>query len=66
MSAGRTQIWRRQTGATLDRAGRVIVQVDLSLAGHPEIAVIDDLASATSHRSTTSPGCSGSSRTSGS
>ncbi|HSW06319.1 NAD(P)/FAD-dependent oxidoreductase [Aquabacterium sp.] len=36
-------------GATLDRAGRVIVQPDLSLAGHPEITVIGDLASAKSH-----------------
>ena len=37
-----------QTGAALDRAGRVIVQADLSLPGHPEIAVIGDLAFATS------------------
>ena len=37
-----------QTGAELDRAGRVRVQADLSLAGHPEIAVIGDLAAATS------------------
>lgn len=36
-------------GATLDRAGRVIVHADLSLSGHPEIAVIGDLASAMSH-----------------
>ncbi|HEY8708574.1 MAG TPA: NAD(P)/FAD-dependent oxidoreductase, partial [Burkholderiaceae bacterium] len=34
---------------TLDRAGRVIVKPDLSLTGHPEIAVIGDLASALSH-----------------
>ena len=34
--------------ATLDRAGRVIVQPDLSLTGHPEISVIGDLASAMS------------------
>ena len=32
------------TGAELDRAGRVIVQPDLSLPGHPEIFVIGDLA----------------------
>jgi NADH dehydrogenase len=32
------------TGAELDRAGRVIVQSDLSLKGHPEILVIGDLA----------------------
>jgi NADH dehydrogenase len=36
-------------GATRDRAGRVIVEPDLSLAGHPEIAVIGDLAAAKSH-----------------
>ena len=36
-------------GATLDRAGRVIVQPDLSLTGHPEITVIGDLASAMSY-----------------
>jgi NADH dehydrogenase len=32
------------TGATLDRAGRVIVGPSLSLTGHPEIVVIGDLA----------------------
>ena len=32
-------------GATLDRAGRVIVEPDLSIPGHPEIHVIGDLAS---------------------
>jgi NADH dehydrogenase len=37
------------TGAQTDRAGRVIVQPDLSLPGHPEISVIGDLASAKSH-----------------
>src|SRR5438552_9416704 len=39
----------QSTGAPLDRAGRVIVEPDLSLAGHPEIAVIGDLAAAKSH-----------------
>ncbi len=34
-------------GATLDRAGRVQVQPDLTIAGHPEITVIGDLAAAT-------------------
>ena len=38
-----------ETGAALDRAGRVVVEPDLSLADHPEIAVIGDLASARSY-----------------
>ncbi|MBP8298582.1 MAG: NAD(P)/FAD-dependent oxidoreductase [Burkholderiales bacterium] len=38
----------RTAGATLDRAGRVVVEPDLSLARHPEIFVIGDLAAATS------------------
>jgi NADH:ubiquinone reductase (H+-translocating) len=37
------------SGATLDRAGRVVVEPDLSLAGHPDIAVIGDLAAAKSY-----------------
>ena len=37
------------TGAETDRAGRVKVEPDLSLAGHPEISVIGDLAAAMSH-----------------
>jgi len=36
-------------GATLDRAGRVVVEPDLSVPGHPEISVIGDLAAAKSH-----------------
>ena len=32
------------TGAALDRGGRVMVEPDLSLPGHPEIFVIGDLA----------------------
>ncbi len=35
--------------ATLDRAGRVVVEPDLSLRNHPEIAVIGDLAAAMSY-----------------
>lgn len=34
----------RETGAELDRAGRVTVEPDLSVPGHPEIFVIGDLA----------------------
>jgi NADH:ubiquinone reductase (H+-translocating) len=37
------------TGATLDRAGRVVVGPDLTVPGHAEISVIGDLASAKSH-----------------
>jgi len=37
------------TGAKIDRGGRLGVEPDLSLPGHPEIAVIGDLASAFSH-----------------
>lgn len=37
------------TGCTLDRAGRVVVEPDLSLKGFPAIQVIGDLASAQSH-----------------
>jgi NADH dehydrogenase len=37
------------TGTTPDRAGRLVVGADLGLPGHPEIAVIGDLAAAQSH-----------------
>jgi len=39
----------KSTGCQLDRAGRVIVQPDLSIAGHPNIYVVGDLASAKSY-----------------
>ncbi|MGA2354598.1 MAG: NAD(P)/FAD-dependent oxidoreductase [Terriglobales bacterium] len=35
----------RKLGATIDRAGRVVVQPDLSIPGHREVFVIGDLAS---------------------
>jgi NADH dehydrogenase len=38
----------RSLGAPLDRAGRVNVAPDLSLAGHPEVFVIGDLATVSS------------------
>jgi NADH dehydrogenase len=38
------RILSEETGATLDKAGRVIVEPDLSIPGHPEIFVIGDLA----------------------
>jgi NADH dehydrogenase len=34
----------KRTGVELDKAGRVLVQPDLSIPGHPEILVIGDLA----------------------
>jgi len=39
----------KATGCTLDRAGRVVVEPDLSLKGFPAIQVIGDLAAAHSH-----------------
>ncbi len=40
-------ILRERAGATLDRTGRVIVEPDLSVPGHPEIFVIGDMANLT-------------------
>jgi NADH:ubiquinone reductase (H+-translocating) len=37
------------TGAACDRAGRLVVEPDLSVSGHPEISVIGDLAAANSY-----------------
>ena len=37
------------TGCTLDRAGRVVVEPDLSLKGYANIQVVGDLAAAQSH-----------------
>lgn len=45
-----------RTGAELDSAGRVRVQTDLSLAGHPEIFVIGDLARCTDSKGVDVPG----------
>jgi len=39
----------KTTGCELDRAGRVVVQPDLTVAGHPNIYVVGDLALAKSH-----------------
>lgn len=41
------QILAEKTGVELDRAGRVKVQPDCSLPGHPDLFVIGDLASLT-------------------
>jgi NADH dehydrogenase len=43
-------------GAELDRAGRVKVNADLSLPGHPEVFVIGDLAAAFDERGQPLPG----------
>jgi NADH:quinone reductase (non-electrogenic) len=42
---GFTEALARASGATTDRAGRVVVNPDLTLPGHPEISVIGDVAS---------------------
>lgn len=38
------KVLARRAGARLDRAGRVMVEPDLSIPGHPEILVIGDMA----------------------
>jgi NADH dehydrogenase len=38
------RILAKETGAPIDKAGRIIVEPDLSIPGHPEIFVIGDLA----------------------
>jgi NADH dehydrogenase len=43
-ASGLGKVLAEATGAALDRAGRVAVQPDLTLPGHPEIFVIGDLA----------------------
>lgn len=43
-TAGIAEVLARATGASTDRAGRVEVNPDLTLAAHPEISVIGDAA----------------------
>ena len=50
------EILAQRTGVTLDRGGRVQVQPDCSLAGHPEIFVIGDLARLSDARGREVPG----------
>ncbi len=45
----------KSTGCTLDRAGRVLVNSDLTLAGHPDIYVVGDLAVAKSFLNPANP-----------
>ncbi len=49
-ASGLGAVLARKTGASLDRSGRVIVEADLSLPGHPEIVVLGDMASLTDPR----------------
>jgi len=49
------RILQRHTGCETDRAGRVTVEADLSLPGHPEVWVIGDLAAARSHHGNEPP-----------
>jgi NADH dehydrogenase len=49
-------ILSRSTGAALDRAGRVIVQSDLTIPGHPDIFVIGDLANCSHQHGVPLPG----------
>jgi NADH dehydrogenase len=46
----------KQTGAALDRAGRIAVGPDLTLPGHPEVFVIGDMALAKTPKGDTLPG----------
>jgi NADH dehydrogenase len=50
------RVLAERAGAKLDRAGRVIVEPDLTIAGHPEILVIGDLASFTHQTGKPLPG----------
>jgi len=43
-ASGLGRVLAERTGAELDRAGRVMVEPDLSIKGHPNIMVIGDLA----------------------
>jgi NADH dehydrogenase len=46
----------RSLGVEIDRAGRVVVQPDLSLPGHPEVYVAGDLAALTDKKGMQYPG----------
>jgi NADH dehydrogenase len=63
--AARTVLWAagvagapiaRSLGVPLDRAGRVIVERDLSVPGHPEIQVVGDLAATADRKGRPIPG----------
>jgi len=44
-AAGLTGVLASATGATTDRGGRIEIQPDLTVPGHPEISAIGDMAS---------------------
>ena len=46
----------RSLGVPLDRAGRVLVESDLSIPGHPEVLVVGDLAAFVDHEGAFLPG----------
>lgn len=46
----------RKLGAPVDRAGRVLVNPDLSIPGHPEVFVIGDLAAVKNEKGNLLPG----------
>lgn len=50
------RVLAERAGAALDKAGRVMVEADLSIAGHPEIRVIGDLACFTHQNGKPLPG----------
>jgi NADH:ubiquinone reductase (H+-translocating) len=50
------RVLAERAGAKLDRAGRVIVEPDLTIPGHPEILVIGDLADFTHQTGKPLPG----------
>jgi len=50
------KVLANRAGAQLDKVGRVMVEPDLSIAGHPEIRVIGDLANFSKQTGTPLPG----------
>ena len=56
MASGLGKILAEQTGAAIDRAGKVTVEPDLTVPGHPEIHIAGDLASYSHQGGTPLPG----------
>lgn len=55
-ASGLGKVLAERTGVELDRAGRVMVEPDLSIAGHPNIFVIGDLGHFAHHGEPPLPG----------